>query len=182
MGSNVFPVLGKGVFFVILASIIVLSVSGQAIAQAPPPRVGSGHINEGIPVYWPFHVLLITTGFVLLVAGLIAARYHKTRNWYKTHVILQLAGVAGIIGGVVVGIYMVARSGMPHLINIHEILGVTIGVLVIVAIIIGYCIKRAQASKNSVRLSHRWLGRIAIALVIFNIILGVFFLSKLLNR
>ena len=82
----------------------------------------------------------------------------------------------------VVGIYMVALSGFPPLRNIHEIFGVTTGLLVIVAIALGICIKRAKKSKNTIRVSHRWLGRITLGLMVITIILGLLILTTLLQR
>lgn len=173
----------RALFIGILVVIVLWIICGPVLAL-PPPAMGGGSswFDQGIPVYWPYHALLMSAGFILLVAGVITARFHKTRNWYKTHAILQLSGGACIIAGLFTGIYMVALSGLPHLRTTHEILGVAIGALVIITIIIGYCIKRVTTLKKSVRMSHRWLGRILIALIVINSILGIQFLYAILNR
>jgi heme A synthase len=77
---------------------------------------------------------------------------------------------------------MVTLSGLPHLRNTHELAGVAAGVLVIITITIGYLIKRINKSKNVIRMSHRWLGRISIVLVAINIVLGLLLLSVILRR
>jgi uncharacterized membrane protein YozB (DUF420 family) len=173
----------RKILFGILITVVltILCVSAFAL-PAPPPGAGAGQFNQGIGIYWPYHVLLMSAGFVLLAAGFIIARYHKTANWYKTHKIFEAAGGACIVVGMVVGISMVAISGFPPLRNIHEIFGVITGLLVIVAIALGLCIKRAKESKNSIRVSHRWLGRITIGLMVLTIILGFLFLSIFLRR
>jgi hypothetical protein len=171
----------RGTLSGLLTAVILALFCGPAFAL--PSATGRAvQFNQGIPVYWPYHVLFISMGFILLVAGFIVARLHKTGNWYKTHMILQTAGGASVITGLFIGIYMVAVSGFPHLRNIHEILGVTIGILLIITITLGYFIRRINKSKNAVRISHRWLGRISLALMAVNIALGLLFLSILLGR
>ncbi|MGB7788168.1 cytochrome b561 domain-containing protein [Methanoregula sp.] len=175
--------VGRGIFFGILVAIVFTIVCAPALAlPAPVPGGGPGHFDQGIPVYWPYHAILMSMGFILLVAGLIVARYHKTGNWYKSHVILQATGAACIIIGLFIGIYMVALSGFPHLRNIHEILGVTLGALVVITLLIGWSIRRVNTAKTGIRTGHRWLGKIVIGLMIINILLGLLFLSIILKR
>ena len=81
-----------------------------------------------------------------MVTGFFVARFHKTRSWYKTHMILEGYGGACILGGIFVGVYMVTLSGLPQLRNIHEILGGITGILVITTIVLGYSIKHAPIS------------------------------------
>jgi|SRR5208337_335616 len=172
----------RGIFIGIVVAIVFTIVCAPALALPAPSGGGAGNINQGIPEYWPYHALLMSVGLILFIAGLITARYHKTRNWYKTHMILEVTGGACMIAGLVVGVYMVTLSGFPQLFNIHEKLGVAIGALVIIAIIIGYFIKRVKRSKTAIRFSHRWLGGIIIALMVINIILGIYYLSRILGR
>ena len=174
---------GKRIFSGILVAFVLAVVCGSAVAlPIPKSGGGSGQFNQGIPVYWPYHALLMSTGLILLVAGFFVARFRKTGNWYKTHMIVEVTGGACMIAGLVIGIYMVTVSGLPHLRNIHEILGVATGILVILTIIVGYSIRRVNRSKNVIRMSHRWLGRISIVLMVVNIILGILFLSVILGR
>jgi len=173
----------KRIFFGILVAGVLAMLCGPVLAQpTPSPGAGAGSFGQGIMVYWPYHVLLMSAGFILLVTGFIIARHHKTGNWYNTHKLLEIAGGACIIAGLVVGISMVALSGLPHLRNIHEIFGVTTGLLVIVAIALGIFIRRAHTSKNAIRVSHRWLGWILTGLMVITIIFGLLFLSALLYR
>ncbi len=92
----------------------------------------------------------------------------------------QLAGHV-FLPGIFVGVYMVALSGIPPLRNIHEILGMIVGILIVIAILLGYFIKRANESKNVIRMSHRWVGRIILALLVINTILGFFYLLMVLR-
>jgi hypothetical protein len=175
-------VVRRGIFFAFLLAAGMMTICSPAIAQTSSPGAGLGHFNQGIPVYWPYHVLLISVGFILLAAGFITARFRRTGSWYKTHMILAAGGAACIIAGLFIGVYMVMLSGVPHLRNIHEITGVATVTLVVITVIIGYFIKRVNTLKNAIRTGHRWLGRISIALVVLNILLGLLVLSLVLSR
>jgi hypothetical protein len=166
----------------ITGTVFLRALFSPVMAQVSPSGVTfSQRISLGVGTYWPYHVLLMSMGFILILAGFIIARYHKTGKWYKTHVIFEGAGAGLILAGVSVGVYMVTLSGFPHLRNGHEILGAAIAILVVVTALIGYLIRRAL-NKNPVRTGHRWLGRISLALVIINIGLGLYFLSLVLGR
>ena len=161
-----------------LVPIVFTMVCGPAQAQSS----GGVYFDPGISVYWPYHALLMATGFILLLVGFAVVRLRKTPGWYKTHMILEISGGTCIIAGLFIGIYMVTLSGFPHLANIHEKLGVIIAILVISTILLGWLIKRTRESKKTIRMSHRWLGRISLALIVINIVLGVLFLSIILRR
>jgi hypothetical protein len=171
----------KWIFSCFLIALVLAVVCGPAIAL-PSPSPGAAQFSQGIPVYWPYHAFLMATGFILLLAGFIVARYHKTQNWYKTHAFLQICGGACIIAGIAVGVYMVTLSGLPSLRNIHEVFGIITGLLVIIALVLGYSVRRVHTAKNVVRTSHRWVGRITIALMAVTIVLGLYFLSLILRR
>jgi cytochrome b561 len=180
---NFFPCTQqKRIFSGILVPIILTMVCSSAQAQSASASRGFVYVDQGISVYWPYHALLMTTGFILLVVGFAVVRLRKTPQWYKTHMTLEISGGICIIAGLFVGIYMVTLSGFPHLHNIHEILGVIIAILLIITIVLGSLIKRTKESKKVIRMSHRWLGRISLALIVINIILGFLFLSIILRQ
>ena len=170
-------------FFGLLAIVIITVICSPALALfSPSSSNGAGQFDQGIPVYWPYHAMLMATGLILIVAGFIIARFYKTGNWFKTHMSLEVIGGVFIIAGLFIGIYMVALSGLVHLRNIHEVSGAIIGILLIITITLGYCVKRVRDSKNAMKVSHRWLGRISIVLLVINIGFGLWFLSIILHR
>ena len=161
----------------------MVMVCAPVFAQPPHPPGGSfGQFSQGIPVFWPYHAALMVTGFILLATGLITARYHRTKNWFRTHKILQIAGAVCIYAGIFIGVYMVTLSGFPHQMNLHEQAGLAIGILLPVMILLGFSIFRVKKSMNTVRMSHRWLGRGLIALIGINIVLGILTLKLILGR
>jgi uncharacterized membrane protein YozB (DUF420 family) len=172
----------RWIFSRLLIVLALAAVCCPALALSPTAPPGAGYFDQGIGIYWPYHATLMLTGFILLLTGFIVARYHKTKDWYKTHTILQVCGGACILAGIAVGVYMVMLSGLPPLRNIHEIFGIVTGILVIIALLLGYSVRRVHTTKTVVRTSHRWLGRITIALMAVTIVLGIIFLSLILRR
>jgi uncharacterized membrane protein YozB (DUF420 family) len=172
----------RGIFRILIALVISALLCGPALAVSHSPAGGgAAQFSQGIPVYWPYHAGLMLAGFMLLFAGFIIARYHKTKNWYRSHAALQTCGAACIVAGMAVGAYMVLLSGFPPVRNIHEILGVITGLLVVLTLVLGYSIRRTKKAKTAVRTAHRWLGRITIGLLVITILLGIVFLSILLG-
>jgi len=169
-------------FLVVLALAAVCGSPALALPPSASGSAGAGHFDQGIGIYWPYHATLMITGFILLFTGFLVARYHKTKDWYKTHTILQVCGGTCILAGIAVGVYMVTLSGLPSFRNIHEIFGVITGLMVIITLVLGYSVRWVHTAKNVVRTSHRWLGRITIALMAVTIVLGIFFLSLILRR
>jgi hypothetical protein len=163
----------KRLFSGLLIAVVLVIVCAPVLALAPPPGGGFARFSQGIPVWWPYHAALMVTGFILLAAGFITAHYHKTKNWFRTHKILQITGAFSIFAGIFVGVSMVTLSDFPHLTNLHEQAGLAIGILRPIMIILGFSIFRVKKSMNTVRKSHRWLGRALIALILINIVLGV---------
>jgi len=173
----------KQFFFGVLIAFFVVAVCTPVLALSPPAHNGSFEkFSQGIPVWWPVHATLMVTGFILLAAGFITARYHRTKNWFRTHKILQIAGAVCIFSGIFIAVYMVTLSGFPHLTNSHEVVGIFIGILLPVMVILGLSIFRVKKSMNTVRTTHRWLGRVLIALILINIVLGIFTLVLVLSR
>jgi hypothetical protein len=171
----------KWLFSGLLSALIFVTVCAPVLAQPlPPPGGGFGEFSRGIPVWWPYHVALMVAGFILLVAGLITAHYRKPRNWNKTHRILEAAGTGTIIIGIFVGIYMVTLSGFPHFANLHETGGITLGILLLAAVALGISITHVKKAIKTVRMSHRWLGRLLVLLILLNILLGAIMLRFLL--
>jgi len=165
-----------------ITAVTLFMLAAPALALPPGPPGGASHFSQGIPVFWPFHAGLMITGFVLLLTGFLVARYHKTGNWYRTHIIFQVCGGACILAGITVGVYMVTLSGFPSLRNIHEILGAATGILIIAALVLGYSVRKVHTAKNAVRQGHRWIGRFVLCLMLVTILLGIYFLSLLLGR
>jgi hypothetical protein len=162
---------------IMLLGLLCSPVIAHSAAEMgiPPDRY-----DLGIPVYWPYHALLMSTGFILLLSGFIVMRFHRTSNWYKSHMILESTGGTLAIAGLFVSITMVSISGAPHLRYIHDILGMVTIVLIMSTLLIGFFMNRSFKAKKGIRTTHRWLGRTSIALVAVNILLGLSMMTMVL--
>src|SRR5512138_1007485 len=122
MSPGSFRTTGRAValLLALVLGIVCTPVSSHTAAQMglPPDQY-----DQGIPVYWPFHAGLMTTGFFLLVTGFVVMHYHRTARWYRSHMILQSSGGMLALAGLGTSFSMVAISGAPHFRYIHDSLG-----------------------------------------------------------
>ena len=164
---------------ILLVSIVCSPVTAHSAAEmgVPPDQY-----DEGIPVYWPYHAFLMSTGFILLVSGFVVMRFHKTSQWFKTHMYLQTAGGTLAVAGLVTSITMVSISGAPHFRYTHDLLGMATIIMIMSALSIGFLLNRTFKGRPGVRTIHRWLGGISIALVAVNILLGISMMTMVLAQ
>lgn len=171
------------VILICLTALVLCIVCSPAIAHsAAEMGISLDHYDLGIPVYWPFHAFLMSTGFVLLLSGLVVMRSHKTSNWYRSHMILQSMGGIFAIGGIVISFFMVSLSGVPHLRYTHGILGVSTIILIAGMLLLGYQIYKNPTTQAKIRTTHRWVGLTSIALVAVNILLGLSMMTTVLAQ
>lgn len=166
-----------------LALVLLTAVCSPAHAHsAAEMGVPADQYDKGIPVYWPYHALLMSTGFILLLSGFVVIRFHKTPHWFKSHRILQSAGGTLAIAGLFTSITMVTISGAPHLRYSHDIFGMVTILLIVSTLLIGYTMNRTSRTNNEIRTAHRWLGRTSIAFVAINIALGISMMTMVLAQ
>jgi len=145
-----------------------------AIASTAPliflsPARGAEVISDKIIMLYPFHAFLVFSGLLILLAGMICARYLKGRRWWlKAHKTLGIAGAASTLSGIMVAVY--ASGGLSPPAGLHAYIGITVSFMVLFTPFMGFM----QLKKRDMRLRavHRWAGRITIALMIINVYLG----------
>ena len=74
--SMVFPI-GSGLYMRMLAGVIVFLALQAIVVVASAQETGSPH--RLLPPLWPYHVLLVTTGVVVMLGGMLTARYMKKK-------------------------------------------------------------------------------------------------------
>ena len=77
--SMVFPI-GPGISMRMLVGVIAFLALNAIVAVATAKETGSPH--KQLPPPWPYHVLLVTTGVVVMLGGMITARYMKKKSWW----------------------------------------------------------------------------------------------------
>jgi hypothetical protein len=153
----------------------------QIIHINPPPEstmdMGSG-IGSDLSPIWPYHLALVSTGFLLVLSAALTARFMKRRKgWLSIHRSLGIFGVVLILTGLVVAAIMVSS---PYQIDLmkepHAYLGLTIALMAAYMPFLGYLqIKRRD---NRLRTLHRWSGRVVLAFMVINVGLGLIMLTS----
>lgn len=122
---------------------------------------------------WPFHSLPMLLGFLMMIVGISIAKVMKKKDWwFKAHRTLNLIGTVLAIIGLIMAIYMVTEAGGGHFSVPHAILGGITITLLILSPILGFSIMKAGASAAQIRTAHRWVGRIAISMMLIVMITG----------
>jgi hypothetical protein len=164
-------------------ALLLLAASVPALAHnATEMGVAPDQFDQGIPVYWPYHAALMSTGLVLLVSGAIVMRYHRTRSWFKNHRRLQALGGLAAVSGLSVGLYMVRLSEAPHLHGVHDVLGAGTIAVILATLGLGVVIARTPGASRRTRQVHHVMGWAVIGLVAANIALGLAMLPSVLAQ
>jgi len=168
---------------IFLTVLLLCAVCSPVIAHsASEMGIAPDQYDLGIPVYWPYHAFLMSTGFILLASGFVVMRFHKTSHWFKSHMYLQSVGGTLAIAGLITSITMVSISGAPHIRYTHDLLGMVTVIMIISTLMIGFLLTRTFKGRPGIRTTHRWLGGISIALVAVNILLGVSMMTMVLAQ
>lgn len=128
---------------------------------------------------WPTHAILMLVGIALIgAAAIIARKKKKITKWMIKHKITAILGVFSCLAGLGLGIRMVGENFNNHINSIHSVFGlISISFLSFTPLIgqsILWTVKKKRPPKKirSIRLFHKWLGRITILIVIITISLG----------
>lgn len=169
----------SSLLLVLFLTILCSPVYAHSAAQM---GVAQDQYDKGIPLYWPYHALLMAVGFGLLASGFLVVRLWKSPGRFRIHKILQTTGGGSFIAGLSVGVFMVTLSGAPQIRYSHDLLGAGIVALVALTLAIGYIISREKAPGPSLSFAHRWGGRMSIALIALNIFLGISMMAAVLAQ
>lgn len=127
-----------------------------------------------IPSLWIIHASLMFIGFLLMLIGMIIARFYKDTKWgFKTHKKIAMAGSALSVIGLIMGFIMVSFSYGQHFRVPHAYVGFTAVILAIITPTLGSAQFKVKKNKKKIRSAHRWSGRITITLMLLNIIFGI---------
>ena len=162
-----------------LAAIAFLAVF-SIVSVASAHETGSPHSH--LSLLWPYHALLVTSGLLFMLGGMIAARYMKRKSWWlKAHKSLGVSGALLTLSGVIVAVYMVLTYNGTYLVEEpHAYLGITALALVVFTPIMGFMQFRIRDKR--MRIIHRWSGRLAIVVVLINAAAGWMMISGGLRR
>ena len=160
----------KPVLSALVISFLVLAIFiGIAIAHDPSE---TAHTHQ-LPPPWPYHMIMVFTGFLSLAGGAFTARYLKQRKGrVGLHKKLVLIGAIFILAGLSIAAYMVSVYMETYFVReTHAYLGISVFAFVITTPILGMAQFRLRDKR--IRTIHRWSGRITIILMLFTIYVGV---------
>jgi hypothetical protein len=137
--------------------------------------LASGASSSGAsPRIWPIHAGTTGLAFICILAGALIARYGRRKRWWlKFH--RALTGIGSGIGltGIVIGWLMVGAAGTGHWRGAHAYLGAALALLLATTPTLGVVqLKIKPPTGRRLRSVHRWLGRITLALMALQMVLG----------
>ncbi len=109
------------------------------------------------------HLSLMAAATLSMLSAIAVARYFRKKKWWvKVHKALNGASLGLALAGFAVAFSMVQSSGGPHFRVFHGVVGLAVLVLALLVPILGFGIFKAKDKKRvpSLKLAHRWLGRI----------------------
>ncbi len=164
----------------------ICSISGQISRSITVGESGTdGSDNETPPststdliaIFWPYHATFMFLSLVVVFSAMIYARYYrKDSTWINKHKYIAVSGVILGLIGVSLSIYMVSSTvGSFQLRLPHSYLGLIVLLMLLITPLLGWLqFKLKKQSKVKVRTIHKWFGRITIALLLLNVLFGLF--------
>ena len=130
--------------------------------------------EKDIPYLWPYHAVLMTIGFILMICAVIAARFFRKKRWWlKVHRPLGGIAAVSVISALVIAIIMVSNSHGSHFSEPHTYIGGLTLLLAISTPILGYMQFKIRNKRELLRNLHRWSGRITLFLMSLTILGGL---------
>ena len=120
------------------------------------------------------HALLLSLGFLSLLAGMLISRYFKKQRWWlKTHRALGICGALLSTAALIAMVSMLSILSASHMRIFHSYLGLLTLLGMFAAPLVGLGILKARTGKQTLRIFHRWLGRSVLVLMAVTIVLGL---------
>lgn len=143
--------------------------AGAATIRLETGEAGAAPAN----IFIVLHATFLSLGFLLMAAGIGIARYLRDRKWWlKVHRPIGVAGAVSSVIGLVIGYFMVEMTTGIHFRVLHAAFGGTTVLLAILTPIMGQAFLKKKTNKQQLRVTHRYLGRITIAMMAATIALG----------
>ena len=121
---------------------------------------------------WIVHPLAMSCAFVMLVCGIVIARYLKRKRWWAVaHASVQAAGIAFVVAGIYVMISVIGKGS--HFNVPHAYFGLVALACLLLTAAGGIIAQTVPAITGKVRPIHRLAGRISTVLVLLTIVSGI---------
>jgi len=118
------------------------------------------------------HAGFMIVAFLAMAFGIAIAMFMRGRSWWlRVHRRCETVALICVFLGLAGALFMVSRQGGAHFTIPHAWLGLT----VVIASVCTYLIGRLQMKTRESRMRplHRWAGRVAVALLLLNLLSGL---------
>jgi hypothetical protein len=130
-------------------------------------------------MFFILHVLLMAISTLGIIAGVSAAMFFRQKkNWLTAHKYLNSFSLLGISTGIIMAFIYVSGTTGEHIDGLHQITGLTAFNFAVATLLLGLYQFRAK-NKSAVRITHRWLGRFSLLLLLTAITLGLILVNVL---
>lgn len=120
------------------------------------------------------HAGLMAAAILLMGSGILIARYEKKKRWWlNAHKALGLSSTLATTLAFVFAVMMVSASEGIHMNRMHAYVGAAVLTLSLATATLGFLQLRIKGMGARIRPVHRLIGRIAVSLFMFNIVLGI---------
>ncbi len=120
------------------------------------------------------HLTLMTCSFLLIATGVFFAMFRrKNPAWLKRHKVLNTSGMVLALSGFFFIVLAISLAQGEHFRILHTWVGLIIIASVLITPLLGQLMFAVSAQIAQVRPWHIWWGRVTLALMVLNIILGI---------
>ena len=124
------------------------------------------------------HMILMILFVVFALSGIIIARFFrkKSSKWLKLHKTFMILSILSALTGFIWILYVVQSTSGVHFTVLHAILGIVTLVTAFSAPVLGFRIMSSKTSnsvKPLLRKIHRFIGWLALVLVIITVFTGL---------
>jgi hypothetical protein len=136
-------------------------------------NLATGESEEVTFELWYIHAGPMIVGFILMASGNgIVLLMRRKSWWFKAHRYLGIAGSLFALTGLMNGIFMVSVTTGDHLRVPHTYFGLITIIMISFTLSFGSMILRYPDKAKKFKSIHRWLGRIALTLMVITMFVG----------
>jgi len=116
--------------------------------------------------------------FCIMLTGAIIARFMKKKAWwFRVHRSLGITGAILVVLGLFAEALQISLTGRPHFTVPHSWIGIVAVGFAVLTPALGLVQTRVRKLAPRLRGPHRWSGRLALLLMLINIVLGLYMIG-----
>jgi hypothetical protein len=114
------------------------------------------------------------TAWLSLLAAFVIVRFMRRKTWWlKAHRLAAILGACLVVLGLIVVVLDISMTKREHFAIPHAYVGYAAFVLAAVTPTLGQLQFLIRPRAARIRILHRWSGRVTLAIMVVNILLGL---------